>query len=197
MRSYSTIWISIFCSEFRFPTNPMMHNFISLISQNDLQVMSSAMVLLLPMILLITSDRAVSDDNCNRSVKLLLPFAVFSLMTTHPYITLICFLFVFKTKFYPTMLLQPLSKWDNRSMRWYVQTTLYYLNILYSCYFERKVPNHALKQQEFSVSLSIWKNLSLSYHTKYLLKFFLYYRNDLKDDWFNFLLFRKFTKLIF
>ena len=125
--------------------------------------MSSAVVLLLPMILLITSDKAVSEDDCNRSVKLLLPFAVFSLMTTHPYITLICILFVFKTKFYPTMLLQPVSKWDNWSMRWYVQTTLFYLNILHSRFFKRKIPYHALKQQEFLVSLSIWKKLWLSY----------------------------------
>ena len=125
--------------------------------------MSSAMVLLFTMILLITSDKVVSEDDCNRSVKLLLPFAVFfSLMTTHPYITINCILFVFKTS-YPTMLLQPVSKWDNWSVRWYVQTTLYYLNILYSRYFERKVPSHALKQQEFSVSLSIWKKLWLSY----------------------------------
>ena len=38
--------------------------------------MSSAMVLLLTMILVITSDKAVSEDDCYRSVKLLLLFAV-------------------------------------------------------------------------------------------------------------------------
>ena len=145
--------------------------------------MSSAMVLLFPMILLITSDKAVSEDGCYRSVKLLLPFAFFSLMTTQPYITLNCILFVFKTIFYPPMLLQPVSKWDNWSVRWYVQTTLFYLNILYSRYFERKVPYYALKQQEFS----IWK--SYDYHISYKIfaEIFLYYRNDLKDDRFNFL----------
>ena len=154
--------------------------------------MSSAMVLLFPMILLITSDKAVSEDGCYRSVKLLLPFAFFSLMTTQPYITLNCILFVFKTTFYPPMLLQPVSKWDNWSVRWYVQTTLYYLNILYSRYFERMVPCHALKQQDFSVS-SIWKKLWLSYLIQNICwSFFCIIVMIWKM--FNFLLFRKYTK---
>ena len=155
--------------------------------------MSSAMVLLFPMILLITSDKAVSEEDCNRSVNLLLLFVVlFSLMTTHPYITLNCILFVFKTKFCPPMLLQPVSKWDNWSMYWYVQTTLFCLNIFYSRYFERMVPCHALKQQDFSVS-SIWKKLWLSYLIQNICwSFFCIIVMIWKM--FNFLLFRKYTK---